>query len=192
MSSRGTLMGNRGGRFHRDDRTLGSRQYASRQWIACVCDFKRRQRNVWGVGYTELFFLDEVTALAAGHRPCFECRQADAKAFAALFPFRPDEAVKAGDIDRRLHVERLNGKTKRTFSFQTGGLPEGAMFTRNGVAYAIRAQQHLRWSHTGYEPAGVVSGAVDVLTPPAIIAILQRGYRPRWHESVTAFTPQLR
>ena len=84
-ASRGLLFGNRGGRFHRDDRTLGARRWVSRRWICCRLDFKGRHRNVWGAGYTELFFLDEPTALAAGHRPCFECRRADAQAFAAAF-----------------------------------------------------------------------------------------------------------
>src|SRR6185437_4847604 len=80
--ARGTLMGNRGGRFHTGDRTLTTRRWASRQWICCVLDFKNRQRDVWGRFYTELFFLDEVTAFAAGHRPCFECRRKDAEDFA--------------------------------------------------------------------------------------------------------------
>ena len=80
--ARGMFFGNRGGRFHRDDRTLGRRRWASRQWICCVLQFKNRRHDVWGQGFTDLFFLDEVTALAAGHRPCFECRRADAKEFA--------------------------------------------------------------------------------------------------------------
>src|SRR5437868_15544573 len=84
-SARGMLLGNRGGRFHRDDRTLGRRRWASRQWICCVLEFKGRQRDVWGRFYTELFFLDEPTALAAGHRPCFECRRVEAQAFAACW-----------------------------------------------------------------------------------------------------------
>jgi len=74
-SARGLFMGNRGGRFHTADRTLTSRRWASRQWICCRLQFKQRHRKVWGDSYTELFFLDEVTALAAGHRPCFECRR---------------------------------------------------------------------------------------------------------------------
>src|SRR5436853_7042816 len=77
----GLFMGNRGGRFHRDDRTLSSRRWVSRQWICCRLQFNNRHRDVWKTGYTELFFLDEPTALAAGHRPCFECRRADALAF---------------------------------------------------------------------------------------------------------------
>ena len=83
--ARGTLMGNRGGRLHVAQRKLGARRWSSRQWICCVLDFKNRHRKVWGDSYTELFFLDEVTALAAGHRPCFECRRKDAETFAALF-----------------------------------------------------------------------------------------------------------
>ncbi len=83
---RGMFMGNRGGKIHRPDRTLTSRRWTSRRWIICVCDFKDRHRVVWGDGYTELFFLDEPTALAAGHRPCFECQREKARAFQSAFP----------------------------------------------------------------------------------------------------------
>ena len=86
--ARGTLMGNRGGKIHTADRKLTGRRWSSRQWICCVLDFKNRQRNVWGRFYTELFFLDEVTAFGAGHRPCFECRRKDADSFATLFSSR--------------------------------------------------------------------------------------------------------
>ena len=82
FSARGLFMGNRGGRFHTDAKTLTARRWASRQWICCVLEFKGRRRDVWGSSYTELFFLDEPTAFAAGHRPCFECRRRDAEAFA--------------------------------------------------------------------------------------------------------------
>ena len=84
---RGLMMGNRGGAFHLPDRTLGHRRWATRQWIACVLEFKGRHRAAMMQPnrYTELFFLDEATALAAGHRPCFECRRRDAERFAALW-----------------------------------------------------------------------------------------------------------
>ena len=75
VPERGGLMGNRGGRLHRDDRTLSGSRWKTKHWIICVCAFKGRRRDVWGNIYTELFFLDEPTALAAGHRPCFECRR---------------------------------------------------------------------------------------------------------------------
>src|SRR3990172_2496023 len=83
--ARGLFLGNRGGKLHRADRTLGRRRHVTRAWICCMLKFNNRQRQVWGSGYTELFFLDEVTALAAGHRPCFECRRKDAHAFADLW-----------------------------------------------------------------------------------------------------------
>src|SRR3954447_17208275 len=129
--ARGTLFGNRGGKFHRDDRTLGKRRWASRQWICCVLSFKGRHRAVWGRGYTELFFVDEVTALAAGHRPCFECRRADAKAFAAAFALgRGSEAVpRAPEMDCLLHAERLDGRAKRRHRLPIDGLPDGAFLT---------------------------------------------------------------
>ena len=85
VAARGTMMGNRGGRIHDEHRSLGARRWTSRRWICCELAFKGWWRPVMGRGYTELFFLDEVTALAAGHRPCFECRRAEAKAFAAAF-----------------------------------------------------------------------------------------------------------
>ena len=102
---RGRLMGNRGGRFHDEAQRIGRRRWASKQWIACVCEFKGRRREVFGRGYTELFFRDEPTALAAGHRPCFECRRAEAQAFQAAFP---GVAPRAPAMDARLHAERLD------------------------------------------------------------------------------------
>src|SRR5579863_10770447 len=89
VAARGTMFGNRGGRFHTDSKTLTARRWASRQWICCLLDFKGRQRDVWGRFYTELFFLDEVTAFAAGHRPCFECRRQDALRFRQAFSLGP-------------------------------------------------------------------------------------------------------
>ncbi|MEL6871445.1 MAG: hypothetical protein AAFO62_01345, partial [Pseudomonadota bacterium] len=78
IPERGTVMGNRGGRIHTPDKTLSRRRWASRHWICCVLEFRGRHREVMAPrSYTELFFLDEATAFAAGHRPCFECRRAD-------------------------------------------------------------------------------------------------------------------
>ena len=107
VPERGAMMGNRGGRLHRDDRTLTGRRWTSRRWIVCVCEFKGRWREVWGRGYTELFFLDEPTALAAGHRPCFECRRVAAKAFISAFPGRPSGA---DPMDEALHRERVENR----------------------------------------------------------------------------------
>jgi hypothetical protein len=188
--ARGLFFGNRGGRFHRDDRTLGMRRWVSRSWICCRLAFKGRHRNVWGAGYTELFFLDEPTALAAGHRPCFECRRADARAFAAAYAAGSGRAaiLRAGEIDRVLHAERLMGRTKRQHRLAIDDLPDGAFLTladEPGQAFAVRGSSLLRWTPTGYarrrpRPGGITAG---VLTPPGILAALASGYRPRWHPS---------
>jgi len=182
--TRGTLFGNRGGKFHRDDKTLGSRRWASRQWICCVLKFKGRQRNVWGRYYTELFFLDEVTAFAAGHRPCFECRRQDAERFAVLFSGKKQRAS-ADAMDRVLHAERLDGKAKRTYRRSLDSLPDGAMVALDGEAFAVRDKHLLLWTPSGYSaskprPRNL---EVDVLTPPSILSVLGRGYVPLWHPS---------
>jgi hypothetical protein len=181
---RGTLMGNRGGKIHTADRRLTSRRWASRQWICCVLEFKNRQRDVWGRYYTELFFLDEVTAFAAGHRPCFECRRHDAETFVRLFS-RKSERARADSMDDVLHVERLDGKAKRAHRRNIDRLPDGAMIAMDGGAFAVRGSHLLRWTPSGYagarkRPHGA---AVGVLTPPAILSVLSRGYRPLWHPS---------
>ena len=183
-SARGTLMGNRGGRIHGDDRKLNRRRWASRQWICCVLEFKNRQRDVWGRYYTELFFLDEVTAFAAGHRPCFECRRKDAERFAALFSAKKKRAS-ATAMDEALHAERLAGKAKRVHRRMIDGLPDGAMIAIDGEAFAVRGNRLLRWTSSGFSnsklrPRGV---DVDVLTPPSIMTVLGRGYAPLWHPS---------
>jgi hypothetical protein len=185
-SARGTMFGNRGGKFHRDDKTLASRRWVSRQWICCVLEFKGRQRNVWRRYYTELFFLDEVTALAAGHRPCFECRRKDAERFALLFSGKKRRAS-AMAMDRILHAERLDGKAKRSRRGELDRLPDGAMISLDGDAFAVRGNTLLRWTPDGYsQPRSRPRKIdVDVLTPPSILAVLRRGYVPLWHPSAT-------
>jgi hypothetical protein len=178
--ARGGFMGNRGGRFHRPDQTLGAARWATKQWIACRCAFKGRQRDVWGRFYTELFFLDEVTALAAGHRPCFECRRADAQAFCAAFC--EDRGMSAPEMDAILHAERLDGARKRLHSADFNALPDGAMVALDRRAFAVRGDALLEWTFEGYRaPVPRPKGsAVRALTPPSILRALQRGYLPQW------------
>jgi hypothetical protein len=184
-TARGTLFGNRGGKFHRDDRTLSRRRYATRQWICCVLSFKGRQRNVWGRYYTELFFLDEVTALAAGHRPCFECRRGDANDFARMFA-GGDVRASAPEMDDILHAERLDGRAKRSHRRKLDALPDGVVVRLNGDdAFAVKGKRLLRWTPSGYvdtrpRPKGL---EVEMLTPPSIAKVLMRGYVPAWHDS---------
>jgi hypothetical protein len=188
--ARGLFFGNRGGRLHRDDRTLTRRRWVTRAWICCLLEFKGRQRTVWGRGYTELFFLDEVTALAAGHRPCFECRRRDAETFARSWArARKRRArTRAPEMDAVLHAERLAGRQKRRHRRPIETLPDGAVIVLNNIAWAVRGNALLRWSPAGYtarqrRPRG---GMVETLTPPAILAVLTAGYRPRWHPSADA------
>jgi hypothetical protein len=183
--ARGLFMGNRGGRFHDPEtREVPGRPWASRQWIICRLSFKGRRRQVWGRGYTELFFCDEVTALAAGHRPCMECRRADALAFRASVAagLGLDGMPACPELDRMLDIERRDGRARRLHRLRAEGLPDGAMIRRSdGRFLAIRGGAALEWSQAGYL-SGLArpSGLVDVLTPPAALAALRAGYRPLW------------
>ena len=187
VPARGTLFGNRGGRFHTDAKTLRARRWVSRRWICCVLEFKGRRRDVWGRFYTELFFLDEPTALAAGHRPCFECRRKEAQAFAEGWrkARRLSAPPMADQMDDVLHAERLRGRAKRLHRRAIDGLPDGALIALDSEPFAVRGDVLLHWTPQGYaarkrRPRGPI---VDVLTPSAILAVLSAGYRPRWHPS---------
>ncbi len=182
-SARGLFMGNRGGRIHTDEQMLTSRRWASRQWICCVLDFKARQRDVWGRYYTELFFFDEPTALAAGHRPCFECRRKDAEHFAALFAGKARRAS-APAMDKVLHAERLDGEGKRLHRMPYSELPDGTFVSIDGEPNAVRGNRLLHWTPKRYDRRiRRPRGTADVLTPPSILRVLSRGYQPRWHSS---------
>ncbi len=190
MAERGLFLGNRGGRIHDPaTRRLTGRRFASRAWICCLLDFKGRRQEVWREGYTQLFFLDEVTALAAGHRPCFECRRTDALAFAgaASAGLGAPGRLRAPELDRLLHSERLDGRAKRVHHRRLAELPDGAMIVSGPDFLAPHDGRLLRWTPGGYEPAGSLTAgagdAVDVLTPPTILAALSAGYRPAWHPS---------
>lgn len=189
--ARGTLMGNRGGCFHRPDQTLMARHWASRQWVCCVLDFKGRRRQVMSPGlYTELFFLDEATALAAGHRPCFECRRAEANSFAKRWPRRGADMVatraSAPTMDRVLHAERLDKRgSKAVFMARLGALPDGVMVRSPAGPQLLLAGHLYSWLSDGYgQPEPMDPGASRaVLTPPTIVEVLRSGYRPRLHDS---------
>jgi hypothetical protein len=192
IPERGTMMGNRGGRLHDEGRRLGTRRWTSRRWICCELAFKGWWRPVMGRGYTELFFLDEVTALAAGHRPCFECRRKEAKAFAAAFSAGQGNpgAMRADAMDEVLHQDRLEGRRQRRCGLSEAGLPMGTMIAVDGAALALHETGWLRWLAAGWEPGPLkVPDHVSVLTPSAIVAALRQGYMPRWHGSARRAGP---
>lgn len=171
--ARGMLMGNRSGRLHDAECRLGARRWASKHWICCRLDFKDRHRAVWGEGYTELFFLDEVTAFAPGHRPCFERRCKDTLAFATLISGQTQRASAAA-IEWLLHTDRLAGKAKHLHRCTLATLPDGAMIAHAGEAFAGRGAQLLSWTPAGYAQGMPRPSAteVDVLTLPGILAVL--------------------
>jgi hypothetical protein len=196
---RGLLMGNRGGAFHQSDQTIGPRRWASRQWIACVLEFKGRHREAMmrPNRYTELFFLDEATALAAGHRPCFECRRADADRFAELWAkvHGGDERARAPAMDEQLHAERVDrDRRKVTWRARRGDVPSGAFvrYAQEGSSarpYLVMGNSLLGWDHAGYTAhvfPNALSEEVEVLTPASIAAVLAVGYRPMLHPSAAA------
>jgi hypothetical protein len=170
---RGMFTGNRGIIHDPATKTLLRRRWASRAWLVCVCDFKGRRRDVMGTrSWTELFFLDEATAFAAGHRPCFFCRRADANRFrAAGVEGNGVRNVRAGDIDAVLHRERLEGRSKRLHALpmRLNELPDGAMVQAGEESFVITQGRALVWSPAGYRQAqGPIEGAM-LLTPPSTL-----------------------
>jgi hypothetical protein len=183
VPQRGTLMGNRGGKIHDPaTKTLLKRRYATRRWIICECVYKDWHREVMGTGYTELFFLDDVTALSAGHRPCALCRRTSFQRFRLCLD-QPDLTVDA--MDRILHAQRTI--EKKNDSAAVIDAPDGLMIAIGQVPYAKRGKQALRWSFDGYSDAGSWSDAAGqnprILTPALTIAALQNGFTPDWHPS---------
>jgi hypothetical protein len=184
-SARGTMMGNRGGVFHCNDQTLKSRHWASKQWICCVLQFKGRHRPVMTPRhYTELFFLDEATALASGHRPCFECRRADAIRFAELWAMvhGGSRRASAPHMDDVLHLERCSRPNRPAVFLRRTTLPDG-VFIRHAARPYLHAHGRLwPWSPAGYgSPIEHSDDVLETVTPPSIVAVLAAGYRPTLH-----------
>lgn len=169
------MLGNRGGKFHRDDQTLGKRRWASTHWICCELHYKDMHHEAMGRGYTSLFFLDEVTALAAGHRPCFFCRRAEAKQFVQL------SGLSTSALDNQLQKERRSARPLA----RDHVLCNGAMIEQDGETYAHHDGTFLHWSFMGYAKTRglTLSASAKLLTPPTILAILALGFQPRWHAS---------
>jgi hypothetical protein len=188
IPERGTLMGNRGGRIHDDAQRLGRGRWTSRRWIACELSFRGVRRPVMGKGYTELFFLDEVTALAAGHRPCFYCRRREARAFARAFAEDDGSLPGADDMDAVLHAERLDGSAKRVHRAVADELPDGSVVLLDGTPHALREDAALPWSPGGWVGRRArPRGCVALLTPLSVVTALRNGFSPRWHESARIF-----
>jgi hypothetical protein len=183
--ARGLMMGNRGC-LHGPGRELGVSRWRSKAWICCVLAWKDVRRDPMPPGrWTALFFLDEATALAAGHRPCGYCRRNDFLGFAGAWQTaqRLARRPRAAEMDAALHHERVGRSRRQTTRIMDAGeLPDGVMI-RTGGAMGLLISGRLRpWSLAGYRAADAgVSGPVEVLTPPAITAAIAAGYQPLVH-----------
>ena len=195
MPMRGLLMGNRG--CLHDDQKRVLKPWASNAWIICLLEFKGRKRELMKPGcYTELFFLDEASALAAGHRPCAECRREAFERFRTAWArgndYRGGGALpRAGEMDDRLQQDRVEpgGRGKRIYEAALGDLPDGAMVLGlDGEPHLFAGNALRRWASDGYaEPvAADPKATVRVLTPRSTVAAMAAGYSAMLHPSATA------
>jgi len=186
VPDRGMFWGNRGVLHDAQGRLV--RYSRGRAWAICVLDYKGRRRTQWTPGrLTELFFLDEATGLAAGHRPCGECRYRDYQAFKRAWAAAHEGGVPGVQaIDARLHADRLAGPgARRTYAAPLGGLPDGVLVEVDGAPRLVFCGGLLAWTPGGYrdrQAAGPAS-TVTVITPRATVATLAAGYRPVLHPS---------
>ncbi|MBV9446899.1 MAG: hypothetical protein JO345_13535 [Streptosporangiaceae bacterium] len=196
VADRGMFWGNRGPLI--DDDGQLARYSRGKVWMICVLSYKGIRRVQWSPRrLTELYFLDEATALAAGHRPCGECRYRDYQEFKRCWGSVFGGVPRVQDIDGRLHSDRLVGglrrdkfgsaSVRRTFAASASSLPAGAMVSLDGETWLVHGDELLRWTPGGYRerrPVSSVPGDVTVITPRATVSVLAAGYRPVLHPTV--------
>jgi hypothetical protein len=180
--ARGLVYGNRGCLHDASGRIR--RRYNGKRWIACMLEFRGWQRGplLQPGKFTELFFLDEATAFAAGHRPCALCRHADYKRFIEIWRGLHPGQAGADAIDAQLHGERVDPRTRAQLHHEAplDELPDGAFVLRDGAAWLVRGGELLRWTAAGYaectrRPRG---GQAVLITPPSLVAVLRTGWQP--------------
>ena len=178
--ARGLVYGNRG--CLHDDEGRIRRRYAGRRWIACRLEFRgwRRHRLLQPGRFTELFFLDEATAFAAGHRPCALCRREDYIRFGELWAKLHPGEVGADAIDARLHAERVDPETRGHLLHEAPlrRLPDGAFVLEEGIPRLVLGDRLLTWTPAGYtqRAARRPRGQVSLVTPPSLVALLRAGW----------------
>jgi hypothetical protein len=190
---RGTMMGNRG--ILHDESGSIRRPWQSRRWLICLLAFRGRHRTIMAPHrYTELFFLDEATGLAAGHRPCAECRRRTYNEFRAAWAVgnlhdQSTRPLTAGEIDMRLHADRLDAtRSKRVFQANLDHLPDGVFITREGrkdQSLLIQGDSLLVWSPGGYRDrlCRRKGDLVLVFTPESTVLAIRAGFIPQIHPS---------
>jgi hypothetical protein len=184
---RGAWIGNRGVLHDASKRVVA--QWRLKRWITCVLSWKGRRREVFAPNrWSELFFLDEATALAAGHRPCAECRRAryvefrDAWSAALCGSARRSGFLRADAIDRVLHADRLDPKgRKKTFRATLSSLPDGTFVEHAGLPHLIWRGKLRPWSFAGYGPGvdAAPDEKVNVLTPRSAVGAIRAGFVPQ-------------
>lgn len=182
--ARGMFMGNRGC-LHDHQGQLGTARWRHKNWITCALSFKGRKRHLMAPGsYTELFFMDESVACAAGHRPCAECRRSAWQGFQAAWAMNFGKAS-AADIDRSLHLARLEAKDQRRHQAVAKDLPDGVMVLLGGLPHLVLGGQARSWRPDGYGADRLLpDGSVTVLTPAPMVAVMGSGWRPELHSSI--------
>ena len=185
--ARGDFIGNRG-IIHRDDQTLGTARWSHHAWICCTLNWQDRKRPMMqGRNWTELFFLDEATAMAAGHRPCGYCRHADYLRFVDAWTEHAGTRPKAPQMDKALHAARIVPRTRTQLRHQAPlrDLPEGAMILRDGTACLLLQDEVLPYRRAHYGPPQRRSRTetVTVLTPVPMLNVLRAGFIPALHAS---------
>lgn len=200
VPARGALMGNRGRLHDAGTRIVRRQVFSYRAWVTCLLAFKGRRRTLMTPGrYTELFFLDEATALAAGHRPCGECRRPDFRRFkTAWLAANPERGLAApvpiGAIDRELHRDRLTAEgLQRTFLGRIAALPDGVFVASRGGDAPLLIWRGALWPWSpeayGDPEAKPEDNVVTVLTPRSTVNAIAAGYTPHVHESARRAGP---
>lgn len=188
VTQRGLFTGNRGIIHDPTTRTLLTKRWATKTWLVCSCDYKGVRRQVMaGRSWTELFFFDEPTALAAGHRPCFLCRREAAKDFrSAWVRGNGGDRPKAFEMDEILHHERLEEGRKRLHPLPSPieQLPTGTIVSSGSEAFLVAGGAFFGWTVEGYRCASQLPATIHTLTPPSTIRALQAGYHPMLHPSL--------
>lgn len=189
VTERGHWLGNRGCLV--DDQRNIVRPWRLKAWITCELEYKGKKRRVFSPGtWTELFFLDEAAAFAAGHRPCAFCRRSRYTEFKSAWLTANAGRVPSNppivEIDHVLHAERIGpGGAKKTFQMIYGDVPVGTFIELHGAAHVVSASGLARWSFRGYEPAEAPASHqnVSVLTPLSVVRMFSAGFRPQLHQS---------
>lgn len=192
--ARGALMGNRG--ILHDDENRIVRSWAHKAWVTCLLEFKstKRPKPFSPGNYSELFFIDEATAFAAGHRPCAYCQRERHLEFkkawvGANMAEKTGAPISMSEVDQTLHAERARkGGAKMTFDAALCSLPVGVMFEHQDAAYLVSPRGFLPWSFSGYGQRAEMDAAatVRVLTPRSVVQAFAHGFEPKFHSSANA------